>query len=174
MAYMPFARTISVDMRRLSRAAFGRRDGRLVSLGYVNEMVLDSLIVNASAILLPIEYESGSNLKTAEALWAGRPVIATSVAFRGFTEFQARVGVTMADTPELFETARRQALSSPLSPVSKMEGPSEVLWEATLDPIIRLMQFSKLVKQPVTFSPQGPVALASDASPSHSDALTTT
>ena len=49
------------------------REGRLVSLGFVDNNMLDALIANAHALLLPIGYGGGSNLKTAEALERAGP-----------------------------------------------------------------------------------------------------
>ena len=116
------------------------QDRRLVSLGFVDELVLDALLANASAILLPVEYGGGSNVKTAEALSTGRPVIATRSAFRGFAEYQTLSSVTLADTPEAFETAIRRALSEPPTGLKCIEPPRELLWEATLDSLIALMR----------------------------------
>lgn len=116
------------------------QDRRLVSLGFVDELVLDALLANASAILLPIEYGGGSNVKTAEALAAGRPVIATKSAFRGFAEYEALSSVTLAETPEAFESAIRDALSKPPSDLKYIEPPRELLWEATLDSLIALLR----------------------------------
>jgi hypothetical protein len=65
------------------------------------------LIANAHALPLPIGYGGGSNVKTAEALAAGRPIVATGAAFRGFDEYRSLPSVTLADTPLAFEAAIR-------------------------------------------------------------------
>jgi len=116
------------------------QDGRLVSLGIVDDLTLDALIVNASALLLPIEYGGGSNVKTAEALASGRPIIATSNGFRGFSGYESLARVTIADTPKQFESAIHNALSTPQSPRDHGPVPRELLWHATLDPIVQLLR----------------------------------
>jgi glycosyltransferase involved in cell wall biosynthesis len=116
------------------------RRGRLVSLGTVDDITLDALIVNASAILLPIEYGGGSNVKTAEALGSGRPIIATSTSFRGYTEYQSLEHVTIADTSQQFAAAIHGALSSLEVRPLEVPVPRELLWEAALNPLIQLMR----------------------------------
>lgn len=57
---------------------------RIKRLGFVSEELLGTLVENASVIILPITVGGGSNLKTAEAIASGRPVVATETACRGF------------------------------------------------------------------------------------------
>jgi hypothetical protein len=114
------------------------RHARLVSLGVVDDLTLDALIVNAAAILLPIEYGGGSNVKTAEALCSGRPMIATSASFRGFADYRELDQVTIADTPLEFEQAMQAALASPCR-LPSGPVPRELTWEATLDPLIQML-----------------------------------
>jgi glycosyltransferase involved in cell wall biosynthesis len=116
------------------------QDGRLVSLGYVDNIALDAIIANASALLLPIEYGGGSHLKTAEALASGRPIIGTSSSFRGFTEYLDLSRVTIADTPEQFEAEIHNSLCTPETRLGDIPMPREVLWEATLDPLVQLLR----------------------------------
>ena len=47
-------------------------------------------------MLLPITYGGGSNLKTAEALLTGHPIIATAKAFRGCEVFTDMPGMIIA------------------------------------------------------------------------------
>jgi len=115
----------------------GCREGRLVSLGFVDDLTLDALIANASALLLPIEYGGGSHLKTAEALLSGRPIIGTSTSFRGYTAYQELPHVILADTPERFESAIHHSLSCGL-PLGDDLLPRELLWESTLEPVVQL------------------------------------
>lgn len=56
---------------------------KLICLGKVSDSVLDVFLENASAIILPITSGGGSNLKTAEAIYSCRPVVATKTAVRG-------------------------------------------------------------------------------------------
>jgi glycosyltransferase involved in cell wall biosynthesis len=116
------------------------QDGRLVSLGFVDDMTLNALIANAAALLLPIEYGGGSHLKTAEALASGRPIVGTGASFRGFTEYQDLPRVSIADTPEEFEAALQELLSTPAANNGDFALPREVLWESTLDPLVELIR----------------------------------
>jgi glycosyltransferase involved in cell wall biosynthesis len=115
----------------------GCREGRLISLGFVDDLTLDALIANASALLLPIEYGGGSQLKTAEALSSGRPIIGTSTSFRGYTAYQDLPHVILADTPDQFESAIHHSLSCALPPGEDLL-PRELLWESTLEPVVQL------------------------------------
>jgi glycosyltransferase involved in cell wall biosynthesis len=65
------------------------------------------------AVLLPIQFGGGSNLKTAEALASNKHVIATSTAMRGFDAFRDAPGVIIADTPETFRRAIAEVLNQP-------------------------------------------------------------
>jgi glycosyltransferase involved in cell wall biosynthesis len=113
-----------------------RRD-RLVLLGPVGDLALDCLLGNAAGILLPITYGGGSNLKTAEALISGLPVVGTPQAFRGFAEFADRLRVTIADTPEAFAAGVRRAFDAGAS--GSADDARGLLWEATLRPLIDLV-----------------------------------
>jgi glycosyltransferase involved in cell wall biosynthesis len=110
---------------------------RLVLLGPVGDLALDCLLGNAAGILLPITYGGGSNLKTAEALISGLPVVGTSQAFRGFAEFADRPRVTIADTPDAFAAGIRRALEAGASLPAADAGP--LLWDTTLRPLVDLV-----------------------------------
>jgi len=114
-------------------------DRRLVSLGFVDDLTLDALIGNASALLLPIEYGGGSHLKTAEALASGRPIIGTTASFRGFSEYESLDRVTIVDTPEAFEFELHRSMTDGADDYT-VSSPHEVLWDATLAPILQLMR----------------------------------
>lgn len=75
---------------------------RIKKMGFVSEELLASLVDNASVILLPITIGGGSNLKTAEAIASGRPVVATSVACRGFDFVNKLSNFKIADSKEEF------------------------------------------------------------------------
>jgi hypothetical protein len=109
---------------------------RLALLGPVGGMALDCLLGNAAGILLPITYGGGSNLKTAEALLTGLPVVGTPAAFRGFAEFAGLPRVTIAETAEAFAAGIRHALDdrSPLA-----AAPEGLLWDTTLQPLAGLV-----------------------------------
>ena len=90
----------------------------------ISDEELDSLKANAHAILLPIKFGGGSNLKTAEALATGKWVIASPVAMRGFEEFLDAPGVVVADGPKNFRQAVIKALNSP--PLELTEAAKEI------------------------------------------------
>ena len=121
----------------------GRRDGlvgdRLVCFRQIGELALDCLFANARGILLPITYGGGSNLKTAEALLSGLPIIGTSRAFRGFGDFTCSSGVIIADTPDDFGKGMRYALGN-TSARQLREETKKLLWEETLQPIVDLVK----------------------------------
>ncbi len=116
-------------------------EGRLISLGPVDDFCLDCLIANAHVVLLPVQYGSGSNVKTAEALLSGRPTLATSVAMRGFDAFWSIPGLTVADDAAGFGKALLAALQGPFQP-SAAEHPilATLLWEATVAPLVELLR----------------------------------
>jgi hypothetical protein len=60
---------------------------RVFNWDRVSEKTLSALIEEASCVLLPMTSGGGSNLKTAEAMLAGKRVVATPIALRGFDEF---------------------------------------------------------------------------------------
>jgi glycosyltransferase involved in cell wall biosynthesis len=111
---------------------------RMVFLGQVSGLALDCLICNASGILLPITYGGGSNLKTAEALSSGLPIVGTTIAFRGFEEYRKLPQVTIADTPEEFALAVQHTLHSGIGPCQQSMV-TELYWENTLQPIVGLV-----------------------------------
>jgi hypothetical protein len=113
---------------------------RLLSLGLIGEMCLNSLIANATIMLLPIPYGGGSNVKTAEALLSGKRVIATASAMRGFTEFQSLPAVQVVDNEQSFVEALLHAFEvGPLPPSNSglLDG---LLWHNTLAPIVALLK----------------------------------
>jgi hypothetical protein len=83
--------------------------------------------------LLPITDGEGSNLKTAEALEAGIPIVATSKAFRGFEAAMKLEHVTIADNPKDFRLAVRRALAqSRLTDLTPLAIRSRFYWENQL------------------------------------------
>jgi hypothetical protein len=59
-------------------------------------------LLRCHAILLPITNGGGTNLKTAEALLSDRPIVATSMAFRGYENWLSAPGVFIADDSARF------------------------------------------------------------------------
>jgi len=83
---------------------------RLTLLDFVPDDVLAELIMHCTAIILPLVSGGGTNLKTAEALYSRKSVIATRFAFRGFETYMNMPHVHFADTRHEFKTALRRAL----------------------------------------------------------------
>jgi hypothetical protein len=112
--------------------------GRYISAGQVSEECLQGLLHVCHALVLPITKGEGTNLKTAEALWAGRHVIATPVAMRGFEEYSCAAGVTMRNEAVAFRQAIREAMAKdPLSlGLEDLQHRRSLLWETTLKPLI--------------------------------------
>lgn len=95
-----------------SPAVGGEFSSRMQLVGQVRSEELLELIGSARAILLPILTGSGSNLKTAEALASGRPIIASQIAMRGYEHWLGGPGLTLADTKADFVEALVASLSS--------------------------------------------------------------
>jgi hypothetical protein len=114
---------------------------RLIVLGMVDEFCLDCAIANANALLLPIQYGGGSNVKTAEALLSRRPIIAAAAAMRGFDAFREVPNMVIADGADDFGTAMLAALDRPYS-AQGADHPalSSLLWESTVGPLIGMMR----------------------------------
>jgi hypothetical protein len=108
-------------------------------IGEVGPFTLDCLIENAACLLLPITYGGGSNLKTAEALLSGKPVIATSAAFRGFRQFADVPGVAIADDKTRFTAAMARALAGEAESVPLLPEMRSLLWTHTLAPLVALV-----------------------------------
>ncbi len=112
-----------------------------VAAGTVSEACLQGLLETAHAIILPITHGGGTNLKTAEALWAGKHIIATTTALRGFESFRLANGVSVADQPSDFLKSVRKTMNSApnfLTTVEQVKRRS-VLWSETLKPLIALV-----------------------------------
>jgi hypothetical protein len=77
-------------------------------LGFLSEDVLHELIEQASCIILPVKYGGGSNLKTAQAIVAGKNIVGTRYAFRGYEEFLSDPRITIAECPGKFSNAVRR------------------------------------------------------------------
>jgi hypothetical protein len=112
----------------------------MVLLGEVTDLCLDGLIANAAGIVLPLREGSGSNLKTGEALYSRLPLVATTVAMRGYEEFRNKGGVLMADNPSDFAAGIRRIFEGGLKRSALGTSLDSLLWENTLLPIVRLVE----------------------------------
>jgi len=127
----------ALEARGLERMA----EGRLIILGTVDEFCLDCAIANADVLLLPIRYGGGSNVKTAEALLSGRPVLATVTAMRGFEGFRDVPGMTIAEDGTEFGKAMLKVLDRPFQESSTNHPAiASLLWESTIAPLVKMMR----------------------------------
>jgi hypothetical protein len=112
-----------------------------VAPGTVSEECLQGLLEIAHSVVLPITHGGGTNLKTAEALWAGKHVIATTTAMRGFESFRTSTGISIADEPTQFLIALRIAMAQPPNTLTISESAQRrsVLWSETLKPLLTLV-----------------------------------
>jgi glycosyltransferase involved in cell wall biosynthesis len=99
-------------------------------LGVRTDSELNALIESANVIVLPIPYGGGSNLKTAEALVSGRPVVGTSTSFRGFEEYAMGDFVRVTDAENQFRAFVAEACERKYPTVSR-EGSEHLTWAGT-------------------------------------------
>jgi hypothetical protein len=107
--------------------------------GLVSQPCLEGLLDQAACIVLPLTQGGGTNLKTAEALWSGRHIVATTIAMRGFEHFMNAKGVQVADEPAEFKRALRKAMSAEPIQLSPYEQDQRrtVLWEHCLSTLVQ-------------------------------------
>ncbi len=115
---------------------------RSIFAGMVSQPSLEGLLERAHCIILPLTQGGGTNLKTAEALWAGKHIVGTTVAFRGFETFMTAPGVAIADTPRDFKHAIRRAMNQPPLQLAEAERDRRrvVLWQECLRPLPALVE----------------------------------
>ena len=113
-----------------------------VDAGMVSESQLRGLLQSAHCIFLPMTSGGGTNLKTAEALWSGRPVVATSLAMRGFEDFEKAAGVHVCQEKEEFLAAIRECMAAPRIEIDRKERDSrrQLLWSETLKPMVEALE----------------------------------
>jgi hypothetical protein len=115
---------------------------RVVDAGEVDEACLQGLLQLAHTIILPITSGGGTNLKTAEALWAKKSMVATSKAMRGFENYAGQSGVSIQDEPSAFQRALLSGLNA--SPVlltaDEVSSREQVLWSSTLAPLGEILK----------------------------------
>lgn len=86
---------------------------RLEMIKWMEKTDLQAAVSASHLILLPISEGEGSNLKTAEALESGRPIVGTSKAFRGFESAASLPHVHVTDDPQTFRRTVRALLDAP-------------------------------------------------------------
>lgn len=109
-----------------------------IAAGTVTEECLQGLLEIAHVIILPLTQGGGTNLKTAEALWAGKHIIATTTAMRGFDQYLSADGILVTDDPSHFLAGLRDAMAKPPNTLSDTQRNARklVLWEETLKPLV--------------------------------------
>jgi hypothetical protein len=110
--------------------------------GTVSDRCLAGLLHTAHALVLPITEGGGTNLKTAEAIWAGKHVVATKTAMRGFEEFCSSKGVNVCEGFDDFAVKLSTVLCEPPLRLTEAERAlrRSVLWERTLQPLHDLIR----------------------------------
>ncbi len=123
----------SIQSHRLASRIAGITS-KLRVVGEVDEPTLQGLLNAAHVIVLPITQGEGTNLKTAEALWAKKYIVATTKAMRGFEPFTRAQGLFVNDRPSDFLQSLQTAMSAAPCDKKVQESPSReaVLWEHTL------------------------------------------
>lgn len=107
---------------------------RVELAGRPSDDSLGALLQLTDVIILPITEGGGSNLKTAEAILADKPIVATSHAFRSFEHLQDLPNIYIADTQKDFHTAILAAFKNePRKRTAAQQKAAEsVLWENCL------------------------------------------
>lgn len=114
---------------------------RLRILGVIDDADLAAVKTLAHLFVLPITEGGGSNIKTAEALYAGAYVVGTPVSFRGFHAFAGAPGVCECADPAAFRAAVATCLRAPrltLAP-AEIARRQTLVWEQTLAPVTALV-----------------------------------
>ena len=106
---------------------------RFINLGKSLEReLIDTLLLSSSAVILPITYGGGSNLKTAEAIVAGKYIIATSKAMSGYEQYKNLSGLMIRDKRNDFRAALTNVFSREPLVRTKAENllVNNLYWEA--------------------------------------------
>ncbi|MGN6518123.1 MAG: glycosyltransferase [Dokdonella sp.] len=115
---------------------------RLVTPGEIERDDLVALLGGAHVILLPITTGGGSNLKTAEAIYSGRPVLATPHALRGYGDAARWPTVTVAADADTYRRSLRALLDRdvPQLPAGYASLREEVTWQRSLAPLAAVVR----------------------------------
>ena len=126
-----------IDRLLKGRQYEGLSRSRLRLVGVLHPADLAAIKQLAQAFVLPILDGSGSNLKTAEALFSGKWVVGTPTAFRGFERFMSMPHVMIAGPGRDFCAAVREAMSAPPPMLTAQDRQRllELTWQETLAPM---------------------------------------
>jgi glycosyl transferase family 4/glycosyl transferase family 1 len=103
----------------------------------ISDEELEALKMHAHGFFVPITHGGGTNLKTAEAILSSKWVVATSVAMRGFSEFENAQGILVETEPRSFRERLQEVLARPpldLDPAAR-DARRAVEWENSLAPL---------------------------------------
>jgi glycosyltransferase involved in cell wall biosynthesis len=126
----------SVERRHSANAS------RMTLRGFLEADELVATFHAARAILVPIFTGEGSNLKTADALASGRPVIATERAMRGYEDVLAAdaSGVVVVSDVDQFRAAMAEVARSPRPSLAVGAARHAMLgWNERLQPLVGLI-----------------------------------
>jgi glycosyltransferase involved in cell wall biosynthesis len=123
---------------------------RLAILGELERDDLVALLGGASLILLPITTGGGSNLKTAEAIYSGKPLLATPHALRGYGDAGRWPTLTVAATADAFRRCMRAVLDRPTpdEPANYESIREQVTWRRSLQSLAQAMLALTKVEPP--------------------------
>ncbi|SLN62168.1 glycosyltransferase family protein [Pseudooctadecabacter jejudonensis] len=114
---------------------------RLSLFGKVDRPTINTFVELSRVILLPIVSGGGTNLKTAEALYSGKPILGTTKAFRGFENFMDRDNVHICDDPAEYVATLEQLLTSAPKPTKLELDRAQLLWSATMNGLDTFLGF---------------------------------
>jgi len=124
-------------IRRQSPAEQKTFDLRTTLAGRVTDAELAAILDLADVIILPITTGGGSNLKTAEAIYSGKPVLGTDFSFRGFEDYADLPGINLVTTKEAFHAKMAEMTSDSYKEVkrsaSEVKKAGRVLWPHALE-----------------------------------------
>ncbi|MFT3842600.1 MAG: glycosyltransferase [Myxococcaceae bacterium] len=110
---------------------------RIEVTGEIDNDDLSALKTLADVFLLPIFEGGGSNIKTAEAIYSGKQVLATSTSLRGYDAFLHLPEINVANTQAEFRAAVARIVApdapSPRRGVNGVEVRSKLLWNSCLE-----------------------------------------
>jgi glycosyltransferase involved in cell wall biosynthesis len=105
---------------------------RVHLLGKLTDAHLAAMLEISDVVLLPIDSGGGSNLKTAEAILSGKPIIGTTTAFRSYEEYVGSPEIVIANTRVEFQEAITRLADSNLSVDYRQESRDKVTWKYIL------------------------------------------
>ena len=112
---------------------------RMTMHGFVPMTRLIELMVQADAVIVPVFIGEGSNLKTADALASGSPVIMTERALRGYEDVVDAdpAGVTVVESAAAFRTAMKATVDGARQDgVGGEQRHALLSWSRRLEPLV--------------------------------------